>query len=287
MKEFMDFQQQVVLLAEGRSDIQAVLLVGSRAREDHAADEWSDVDLILFADDIEVYVSQDGWLASFGEVLASVFERHQSGDVEWLVLFADGLKMDFYFTPGAEVLTAVITRASYHSVIRRGASLLYARPGTDIQLPGFGSVGAVQPEESEYLALVQAMLINGHKMAKLMRRSDGVRARLVLETMLRPALLTMIAWQAQALFGPERDTWYNGRFLEEWADPRVLAALPTTCGGCTPDEMWRSLFGTLILFRWLAEETAVQWQYGFPDKAADQVMAWIRELYFAATQLYH
>ena len=281
MKRFIDFQQQVLQWATHRSDIQAVLLIGSLARVDHAADEWSDVDLILFADDIEGYVSQDGWLEAFGEVLVPVFERHESGDVEWLVLFADGLKADFYFTLGAERLVPVITQASYHSVICRGAKLLYARPGTDIQLPAFKAAVAVKPEASEFLTLVHALLMNGHKMAKFTRRGDVVRAKLVLESLMRPALLTMIAWHAQALFGTERDTWYNGRFLSEWADPRVLVALPNTYGGYTDEETWRSLFGSLILFRWLAEETAVSWQYVFPSEAADQVLTWIREMYLS------
>jgi aminoglycoside 6-adenylyltransferase len=99
---------------------------------------------------------------------------------------------------------------------------------------------------------------------------------------MRPALLTMIGWHAQAMFGSERDTWYNGRYLSEWADPRVLLALPNTYGGYSVEATWRSLFSTLILFRWLGEETAVSWQYAFPVEAADQVMAWIREMYLAA-----
>ncbi len=282
MKRFIDFQQQVLQWATQRSDIQAVLLIGSLARGEQAADEWSDVDLILFADDCEVYAGDGAWLSAFGEVLVPVFERHQSGDGEWLVLFADGLKADFYVTPSAADLTSVIAQASYNFVIRRGAQVLYSRPGTEIELPSVGVEPAAQPDTSDFLGLIQAMLLNSHKMAKFTRRADLVRAKLVLESLMRPALLTMIAWHAQAMFGAERDTWYNGRYLSEWADPRVMLALPNTYGGYTVEETWRSLFGTLILFRWLAEETAVSWQYAFPVEAADQVMAWIREMYLAA-----
>lgn len=269
--------------ANGRSDIQMVLLVGSLARETHPADEWSDVDLILFADDIEVFVGQDGWLADFGGVLVPVFERHQSGDVEWLVLFADGVKADFYFTPGGENLAALVDSASYKPVIQRGAKLLYSRVGTMVELPTAVLQPPSRPDEAEFLSLINAVLMNGHKMAKLTRRGDVVRAKLVLESLMRPALLMMIAWHAQALFGAERDTWYNGRFLSEWADSRVLAALPNTYGGYSTAETWRSLFGFLILFRWLGEETAVQWQYTFPNEAADQILTWIREMYLDTT----
>ena len=282
MKRLIDFQQQVLQWATQRSDIQAILLIGSLARGEQAADEWSDVDLIMFADECEAYTANGAWLSAFGDVLVPVFERHQSGDGEWLVLFADGLKADFYVTPAAVDLSAVIAKAPYNFVIRRGAKVLYSRPGTEIELPAVGVEPAAQPDASEFLALVQAVLMNGHKMAKFTRRGDLVRAKLVLESLMRPALLTMIGWHAQAMFGAERDTWYNGRYLSEWADPRVLLALPNTYGGYTVEETWRSLFGTFILFRWLAEETAVSWQYEFPVETADQVMAWIREMYLTA-----
>jgi aminoglycoside 6-adenylyltransferase len=275
------FLEKVAAWAEIHTDIQAVLLIGSLARETHPADEWSDVDLILFADDIEIYASQHDWLADFGDVLVPVIERHQSGDVEWLVLFADGVKVDFYFTPGAGDLTAVIAQASYNLVICRGAKLLYSRPGTEIQLPPFKFDPFEPPDVTEFQTVVHEMLLNGYKMAKLIKRGDLVRAKLVLASQMRPTLLTMIAWHAQAVFGSERDTWYNGRYLDEWADPRVLAALPNTYGGFSDEETWRSLFGLLILFRWLAEEMAVSWDYAFPAAAADQVMAWIREMYLA------
>lgn len=279
MKNIDLFLDQVVEWAESQSDIQAVLLIGSLARKDNPGDEWSDVDLILFADDIEMYATQSTWLADFGEALVPVFERHQSNDIEWLVLFAEGLKADFYFTLGSENLNDVIAQASYKSVIRRGARVLYTRVGIEIVLPDPVVETTVQPPEAEFLASIQSVLMNGHKMAKFTRRGDLVRAKLVLESLIRPALLTMIAWHAQAQYGPERDTWYNGRYLDQWADPRVLLALPNTYGGYSEEETWRSLFGTMIFFRWLAEETAVSWGFEFPVEAADRVMNWIREMY--------
>jgi hypothetical protein len=89
------FQQNLIRWAESRADVQAVLLVGSLARDDHPADSWSDVDLILFVEDVEVFAREESWLAGFGKALLPVFERHESGDGEWLVLFADGQRWIF------------------------------------------------------------------------------------------------------------------------------------------------------------------------------------------------
>lgn len=279
MSRFTGFQEQVVAWAAGRSDIQAVLLIGSLARETHPADEWSDVDLILIVDDIERYANHSSWLAEFGDVVVPVCERHQSGDVEWLVLFANGLKTDFYFAPGGFDLSYVIEQASYNFVIRRGAKLLYVRSDRTIQLPSFTAASTALPDMKAFLAVINEFMMNAHKMAKFTRRGDLVRAQLVLESQMRPLMLKMIAWHAQAQFGAECDTWYNGRYLSDWADPRVLLALPNTYSGYSAEETWRSLFGSLVLFYWLGEEMAVQQHYEFPTEAADQVMRWVQEMY--------
>ncbi len=41
--------------AQTEDNIRAAVVIGSRARVDHPADEWSDLDLIILADDPEPY----------------------------------------------------------------------------------------------------------------------------------------------------------------------------------------------------------------------------------------
>jgi Streptomycin adenylyltransferase len=57
-----------------RSDVRAVLVVGSRARADTPADEWSDIDLALVVDDPTPYLASAEWLGAFGRPLLSFVE---------------------------------------------------------------------------------------------------------------------------------------------------------------------------------------------------------------------
>jgi hypothetical protein len=50
--------------AERRPDIQAPVLLGSQARRDHLADQWSDLDLALVTDQPDRYLAGTGWLTS-------------------------------------------------------------------------------------------------------------------------------------------------------------------------------------------------------------------------------
>jgi aminoglycoside 6-adenylyltransferase len=53
------FLDEVAAWASAQVDVRAVFLVGSQARVDMAADDFSDVDLGLFVDDPERYL-RDG-----------------------------------------------------------------------------------------------------------------------------------------------------------------------------------------------------------------------------------
>src|SRR5512139_3147705 len=74
--------------------IAAIILVGSRARSDHPADEWSDLDLVVFATAAASYLNDAVWLGEFGDVLAAISNSFGRHDREWIALYADGSKLD-------------------------------------------------------------------------------------------------------------------------------------------------------------------------------------------------
>src|SRR5512139_1879043 len=74
--------------------IAAVIVVGSRARSDHPADEWSDLDLVVFAGDTASYLHDPAWLNAFGTVIAAISNSFGHNDREWIALYADGSKLD-------------------------------------------------------------------------------------------------------------------------------------------------------------------------------------------------
>ena len=57
-------ENRIIAWAESQPDIRAILVIGSRARRDLPADEWSDLDLMVFATDSERYLANGDWLSS-------------------------------------------------------------------------------------------------------------------------------------------------------------------------------------------------------------------------------
>ena len=80
--------------AEAQSDIGTAVVIGSRARIAHPADEWSDLDVVVTVDEPERYLFETDWLENIGNPWVTFVEG--TGDErERRVLFEGGLDVDF------------------------------------------------------------------------------------------------------------------------------------------------------------------------------------------------
>ena len=74
----------------------------------------------------------------------------------------------------------------------------------------------------------------------------------------------MLKWHAHALKGNQFDTWLRGRFLEEWADPRVVEQMKDAFAHYEAGGIAHALRLTMDIYRWLEDETATKWGYATP-----------------------
>src|SRR3712207_1019319 len=82
--------------AHSQQDIRAVVVVGSRARTDHPADDHSDLDLVVVTTDSNRYLSQTDWLKLLGTSWLTFLEKQAVGEgLERRVLFEGALDVDF------------------------------------------------------------------------------------------------------------------------------------------------------------------------------------------------
>lgn len=243
----------------------------ARARSDHLADRWSDLDLVAFVDDPDVYTESGEWLGEFGPVILIVSEIHSNGNPEWIGVYAGGAKLDVLFAPAGDSreVAALIAGPMYREVYSRGVRVLLDRadPGmvgcTLAADPPLVSI----PTQEELHHLLHELWINALRVAKFTRRGDVWRASQGIVPALRERLLTLAEWHARAIHGPEHDIWYEGRHLAEWADPRFLAALPDLFPSWDAASLDHCLTTILDCARWLGLEIAEA--YGFvqpPDQ---------------------
>jgi hypothetical protein len=132
------------------------------------------------------------------------------------------------------------------------------------------------PAEGEFKEAVNAFWSLAMWVAKSAGRRELWTANWVAAHQLQEQLLCMMEWQARAQHGRRHDTWFSGRFIGKWADPRAVAALPQVFARYDADDVWRALFAAMELYGWLARETAERLGFAYPADAEARVSAWLR-----------
>jgi len=280
--------KRFVRWANTRSDIRGAIIVGSRARVDHPADEWADLDVIVITMDPEYYLATNDWLENIGSPLLTFVEPTAAGDeMERRVLFEGMLDVDFSIIPKEKVQQLVQVgippqiKAQIANVFGRGMFVLLDKDGTIAQLQGFISATEMsthrRPSQQKFLEVVNDFIYHSVWTTIKLCRGELWTAKECSDAYMKRLLLQMIEWHASAIRGWNYDTWFKGRFLEEWADPMVLKGLQNSFAQYNEEDIKRGLLATIDLFRRTAMETAERLGYSYPIEADECVTEWVRK----------
>lgn len=281
MGDYLQLEQRFAAWTRTQAAIHAVIVVGSRARSDHPADEWADLDLIVFTSNAAAYLAGAEWLNTFGPMWVSVLNSFGARDAEWLAVYEGGLKIDAAFltvdlavTP---TLPDMLEAFPYPVVLQRGARVLVDKTAADSSRPVHFPVpsASAPPAADEFIAAINRLLLDSIKTAKFIRRREVWRAKQMCDCELKRQLLVLLEWQAAER---GRDSWYDGRYSGEWADEQALAALPFTFAAFDTADLQRALFATLTLAQRLGEDIAQQLNYPFPGSVVRNVVTYLQVL---------
>lgn len=263
-------------------DIRGAVILGSRARTNLPADDWSDLDLIFFTTTPQTYLTTTGWIDQLGPYWLMFIEKTADGKGrERRVLFENALDVDFVPIPAEALSSNAPPDAFLLSIFHRGYRIVLDKDG-DLEKKACSILAIPEetpqpPSADEFLNVVNDFWYHTVWSAKKMRRGELWMALSCVNNYLKwSCIQPVITWHARALRGPDYDTWMNGRFLDQWADPRVVEGLCATYGRYEPDDFWRALFGSMDLFRWLAPETAAKLGYSYPIDAEQRVTEWVK-----------
>ena len=294
-------EERFVAWAQARPDIRAAIVVGSWARVDHPADEWSDLDIGFTTTDPQRYLSKTDWLEDIaptwvtypdpsGVVHHVLFEGGLDAGIA--VLANSTIKQAVRFLPvlgrfpilfrllpkglAEQIRQDVASAADYY---RRGARVILDKDGLAarfLSLFPADSAPHGPPTQAEFLGAVNEFWFLAVWTAKHLRRGELWFAKTEgCDGQMKSLLLRMLEWRARAAHGWDYDTWEKGRFLEEWTDAAALQALEKAFARYEDDAVRRALLATMDLFRWLAVETAERLGYSYPTAADERVTEWI------------
>jgi aminoglycoside 6-adenylyltransferase len=154
-----------------------------------------------------------------------------------------------------------------------GITSSYQIPPKDDRVP-------LPPTAAEFDHVVSGFLMAAATTAKFIMRGDLWRAQTWFAQDLRPHLLTMIRWHA---YGEGKDLWYGARFIEQWADPRIVAQLGNAFPDYDADSLKTALIDLFDLFGWVSEETAVRFRFSYSITGHRKIEALIEQIFAEET----
>ncbi|MBX3085588.1 MAG: aminoglycoside 6-adenylyltransferase [Anaerolineae bacterium] len=275
----MALAQRIATWAAGQDAIRAIIVVGSQARRDHPADRWADLDLMMFVNDMTLYLGETAWLSNFGTLWLCLPFEQAGEEPQRLAVFEGGQKVDCHFFAVSE-LVKMVEAGTLEDVYQRGYYALIDKDGLVARLPPPSYVLPAQnpPASDEFALMVTRFWYEALQTAKTIRRRDLWVVK-GWDMGLKHTLLWFIAWHARAMNGWNHDTWHAGRFMLDWTDAETKQALDGLFGHFDPVDSWRALFATITLYQHLAREIALRLGYTYDVELEQRIGGLIRELY--------
>ena len=271
------FEKDFKTWAEATDSIRAAFVVGSRARPDHPADEWADLDIILYADNSDFYLHNIDWLKKLGNIWTTFAYRTSAGEPERLTLFEGGFQVDIVFHTSDSLHQLAKDRSTPEN-FRRGVRVLVDKDNVSSLIVPSEFKPAASPaiDERSFVQVVSMFFFGALYIAKQILR-DELWAAKARENDLRMLMLQMMEWHAKALHGSDYDVWHGGRFLHEWIDQKTLEELKSTFSLYEKADSLRGLLASVGLFRRISVETADKLQLKYPADTDRYITDWIRE----------
>jgi len=288
-----DVLERFVAWGEARDDVRAAVVIGSRAATNVFPDRWSDTDIVVVATRPDRLLRDSTWLTELGAPRLSCVASVE-GEAFVAVWFDGEVKFDFIVISRAHARAAsILLRLTvrlpackrfvpsgarrqidgFANTVGKGMRVLFDKDGSATALAGvpISRPSRPLPNEVEFRNAVRTFLSWSLWTAKILARGELWRSKHSCDHEMKQMLLQLIEWHARAACAA-KETWYLGRFLENWADPRAVTALRGCFAHYDGQEVLRALRTTVATYVWLARETAERLGFVYPSDEEDWVL---------------
>ena len=251
---------QLLDFARAHAAIRAVVMNGSRVNPAVRKDLFCDYDVVYYVPRPGDFLADQSWLPTFGELVMlqqnDEFWRDQAYCI-FLMLFADGVRIDLSFQPlaalaelGDDTLTTV----------------LLDKDGLIPPLPPPCDAGYYTPcpGAKEFSDTLNEILWCSNNVAKGLWRGEPAYVKHMLDAIIRPCVLRLLAWEVGERRAWQLDSGKFGKWLGLYLPAETWQAYLRTYAGAGEAETWQALFALLELVRQVGGPLAARLGYAYP-----------------------
>lgn len=268
MNECENILTALIKLSELTDQMKAGIIIGSRARTECPADEYSDIDVILLVEDVEFFIQSDEWLNKLGKYHISFSEYTVANGKERRVFFDNALDADFIFLQANDI-DRIEKDNDLKTMISRSYKILFDKIGFNgaLRRMVLPTEQYLPLSESEFKNIVNNFWFHSIWASKKVLRGELWVAKTCVDSYMKDILLKIIELYSHVVNGSTYDTWHCGRFIEQWAEAWVVEQFPNIYSRYQAYDILQALFETADLFRKLAIEVAQRLNYDYPYDA--------------------
>ena len=247
---------------------------GSRVNPNAPQDLFCDYDVVCFVSDPGRFLLDQSWIAGFGELVIlqqNEWVDHAATSYIFLMLFADGVRIDLSFNslPNLAFLTDDSLTAVLLDKDGRIPPLL---PPCD------RDYWTQKPSPREFAETVNEIFWCSNNVAKGIWRDELPYVKAMLEEIIRPCALRLLAWYAASQHDWKLDSGKFGKWLRRYLPPEVWQAYAATYSGPGYAETWEALFAMLALARTVGQEVAQALAYPYPLADDQRTVAYLQRV---------
>jgi aminoglycoside 6-adenylyltransferase len=224
---------EIIAWSQQDSNVKGAIVIGSQVRDELHADEWSDLDVMVMANDPYLLLDEATWMDRFGTPVCVFVEVNELPFATWdwcvkRALFDDRRAVDFNILP-YDKLDEVLS--INRGIMAKGYRVLYDSNPDLLDSKIRAVIEEIEeavpqiPTEKELSNDVSNLLFHVIWAFKKIKKGELWVAVRCINTYIRDLLLRLIEFYNASVTIKSSVVMYNGRFLEDRTDGEILGQL--------------------------------------------------------------
>ena len=264
------------------SRIRAVLLNGSRANPNVAADKFQDFDVVYIVTEIGSFISDHNWTNIFGEILIRQLPDEmelgkEAGEenfsFSYLMLFKDGNRIDLTLFPKDKLETNF--NSDSLTIVWLDKDSIF----THIEQSSDKDYIINRPSENAFLESCNEFWWTSTNVAKGISRNEITYAKEMLETVVRPVFMKIVEWYIGANTNFLVSFGKGGKFMSKHLPGELYSKILSTYSDHQADNNWKSLDVMTDLFGQLAKAVAGKLNFGYDLEEEQNAITYLKQCY--------
>lgn len=282
MRSSEEIKNLVIDVANNDARIRAILLNGSRANRKIPPDKFQDFDIVYVVNDIESLISDKSWTSMFGEKLIWQLpdemivgqQNHREGErFGLLMLFTDGNRIDLTLMSKNVIKTNY--KADSLTIVWLDKDNMFSTIGAPSDLDYL----IKEPGEKEFLDTCNEFWWVCTYVGKGLARNEIIYAKEMLETIVRPMFMNVIAWYIGAETDFSVSVGKAGKFIKNFLSPDLYERILKTYVDEVLENNWKALFLMMDIFGELARSVSGKLSFKYLIEEEENVIAYSKQLH--------